>query len=210
MTELEQFVRDALGHGQTRDDVRAVLREAGWRAEDIDTALARYAEVSFPVPVPRPKPYISARDAFYYLVLFMTLYTSAFGLGTLLFGLIEHWLPDPVTSTYAYYDPMGPLRWALASVIIAFPVYMLISLRLHRGYRAEPESRKSLVRLWLTYLTLFVAACTVIGDLISLVSSLLGGELTVRFLLKASVVGGIAASVFGYYLWDLRYEEKSS
>ena len=32
-------------------------------------------------------------------------------------------------------------------------------------------------------------------------------ELTLRFVLKVAVVGLIAGTIFGYYLWDLRREE---
>ena len=33
------------------------------------------------------------------------------------------------------------------------------------------------------------------------------GDLSLRFVLKVLVVGVIAGTVFGYYLWDLRQEE---
>jgi hypothetical protein len=57
-------------------------------------------------------------------------------------------------------------------------------------------------------LTLFVAASVLIADFTTLVYNLLGGELTVRFLLKVLTVGVIAGATFGYYLWDLRLDEK--
>jgi hypothetical protein len=62
----------------------------------------------------------------------------------------------------------------------------------------------------LTYITLFVAAGVLIGDLISLVFNFLGGELTVRFVLKVLTVGVIAGTIFGHYLWDLRKEESGA
>lgn len=37
---------------------------------------------------------------------------------------------------------------------------------------------------------------------------MLGGELTIRFVLKALVVGGIASSALLYFLRDLRHEER--
>jgi len=60
------------------------------------------------------------------------------------------------------------------------------------------------VRKWLTSVTLFIAASVLIGDGISLVTNLLGGEFTIRFLLKSLVVAGVAAAVFGCFVWDLK------
>ena len=48
------------------------------------------------------------------------------------------------------------------------------------------------------------------GDMITLVNGLLAGEFTLRFLLKVVVAAVIAGGIFGYYLWDLRREEKES
>ena len=77
-----------------------------------------------------------------------------------------------------------------------------------KGYiRRDPTKRGSKVRRWLTYLTLFAAATALICDVGTLVYSLLGGEITGRFLLKVAVVALIAGSAFGYYLSDLRADE---
>ena len=43
--------------------------------------------------------------------------------------------------------------------------------------------------------------------MVALVYSLLGGELTVRFLLKALVVLVIAGTIFAYYLWEITRDE---
>ena len=58
-----------------------------------------------------------------------------------------------------------------------------------------------------TYLTLFVAASVLIGDFITLVYNLLGGELTTRFMLKVLTIAVIAGTIFFYYLPDLRLED---
>ena len=71
----------------------------------------------------------------------------------------------------------------------------------------DPMKRTSKVRRWLTYLTLFSAACALLGDFATLVYNALGGELTVRFLLKAITVALIAGTAFIYYLQDLRQDE---
>jgi hypothetical protein len=118
---------------------------------------------------------------------------------------VDLWIPDPVqeAAAHAPVDPFGPVRWSAGSVIIAFPIYLLLLRLLRRGYAADPERRLSPVRKWLTSVTLFIAAAVLIGDGVTLVSSLLGGEFTARFLLKTLVVGGVAAAVIGCYIWDL-------
>ena len=98
--DLELFVREALLRGQSRPAIEATLASAGWAPEQVRDALEAYADVAFPVPVPRPRPYLSAREAFLYLVLFATLYVWAYHLGDLLFDLINRAMPDPADSSY--------------------------------------------------------------------------------------------------------------
>ena len=80
--------------------------------------------------------------------------------------------------------------------------------RLAKAAARDPERRQSKVGKWLTYITLVIAAGIIIGDLIAVLSSLLSGELTTRFVLKALTVLAIAGSIFGYYLLSLQKEEK--
>jgi hypothetical protein len=74
----------------------------------------------------------------------------------------------------------------------------------------HPIRRLSPVRRWLTYLTLFVAATILVGDMTALLYNLLGGETTLRFVAKVVVVAVIAGGIFYYYMHDLRREEVES
>lgn len=206
--QLSAFVKEALARRTPRPEVEAVLRKAGWTVEQVRNALDGFADVEFAIPVPRPQPYLDAREAFMYLVLFSTLYVSAYHLGSLLFDIINLTFPDPAEASAqrAGYVRQS-MRWSLSSLVVAFPVFVYVSRLLNRDISADPIKRHSKVRRWLTYVTLFIAAGVLIGDVISLVYNLLGGELTTRFLLKVLVVGFIAGSIFWYYLTDLRREE---
>lgn len=206
---LSTFVQEALCAGASRADTERALRQAGWSPDQVRDALAAYAEIDFPVPVPRPRPQLSARDAFMYLVLFAMLYISAYHLGNLVFQFINLGFPDPL-------DPAGReefvgrrIRFATSALLVAFPVFLFVASRIARRVAKDPAQRMSAVRKWLTYLTLFIAACIIVGDLIVLLNSMLSGELTVRFVLKALTVGAIAASVFAYYLWSMRIDDEA-
>ena len=195
--ELSEFLKEGLKRGHSRTELEEVLLETGWPRDQVQSALDTYADVDFPVPVPRPKPYLSAREAFVYLVIFSTLYVSAFSLGNLLFQLIERALPDPsVDPARALQISRDVIRWSLSLLIVTFPVFAIVSWRNDRALRADPTLRLSEVRRGLTYLTLFVASAFLIGDVTAVVHGLLSGEITLRFLLKVAVVGGIAGGVF--------------
>jgi hypothetical protein len=111
--ELTEFVRDALRQGVSRRQIAQALADAGWTAEQCQAALAGFADVAFPIPVPRPLPYTSARDAFLYLVMFTTLYWSAYHLGSLLFEVIDRAFPIRPTPgpTSGCCTPSAP-RWS--------------------------------------------------------------------------------------------------
>ena len=210
MTEstLLSFVEESLRSGASKEDTERVLLEAGWSRDQVKSALGAYSSVDFPVPVPRPKSQLSARDAFMYLVMFGMLYVTAYNFGNLLFQFINMAFPDPLIEQYG--DSAGQqIRWATSSLLVAFPVFLFVASRISKSIARDPAQRTSGVRKWLTYLTLSVAACIIVGDLIVLLNSLLSGDLTVRFVLKSLTVGLIAGAVFGYYLWSMRADDEA-
>jgi hypothetical protein len=206
--DLTGFIREALNRSLPRDEIRCVLSQADWSDEEVQAALRSFAVVEFPIAVPRPRPSLSAREAFQYLVLFGTLYLGAFSLGSLLFQFINLAFPDPLWSQAETDAIPRAIRWAVASLVVATPVFLFTARTISMEIALSPLKRSSPVRRWLTYLTLAIAAGILIGDSTNLVYSLLGGELTARFLLKALTIGSIAGTVFVYYLLDLRRDEK--
>lgn len=145
---------------------------------------------------------MTPRDFFTHIGIIVTLYVSAISLMALLFQIIDILHPDPL---FGYVDPYSSgIRWAIASLIIIFPLFIFLSWLMERQYVANPEKRTLGIKRWLTFLTLFVAGATIATDLIVLINSFLGGEISLRFILKVLAVFVVAGFVFGYYIWDLR------
>ena len=144
------------------------------------------------------------RDIFLHLFAMVALYWTAISCITLCWQYANYFFPDVLAMRYGYESYLGAIRFAVASLVIIFPLFILASWYLNGIYRKEARVRESRIRKWLIYLTLFVASLIIIGDLVSVIFSFLGGDITMRFVLKASSVLLVAGVIFGYYLDDVR------
>lgn len=140
----------------------------------------------------------SPKDVFLHLFAIIALYISAGAFIALIFDYINIWLPDAL-NPYEAQAAYGSIRWAIASLVVVFPAFVYSSWIVERGYATNPATRELRTRKWLIYFTLFLAAVIIAGDVVSLVYSLLNGDLTARFALKAVTVFLVSGAVFGYY-----------
>ena len=115
------------------------------------------------------------------LVSFLALYTSALSFGSLAFQFIERAVTDPLN--YGYGPAFGAGRNAIAGLIVAFPLYLFLMRLIWKETKGNAKNLESRVRTWFTYITLVAVAGIMLGDLIAVVSNVLGGELALRFIL---------------------------
>ena len=200
---LDTFIRDALNRGEPRDRIASALVSAGWTQKEVDATLDDYAVTDLGMAVPKPRPYVSAREAFLYLVLFILLGVVAWNLGSLLFALIDLAIYDELDNPYGDFifgSRDYQIRAAIAGLVVGGPLFAWLAL--HKQRRTNPAMQRSRVRKWLTYATLIIASCTLIGDVISLVYNFLAGELSTRLVLKLLVVAVLSGGVFFYFIRD--------
>jgi hypothetical protein len=205
---LTQFVKEALEKGQDRNGIRAALLTAGWREQEIDEALAAYSDVVFPIAVPKPAAYLSAREAFFYLLFFILLGVVAFNLGSLLFALIDKVVPDQLErESYRASAQDRQIRGAISGLIVGTPLFLWLARILLKARQENPTLQRSRIRKWLIYISLVIAGIVLVGDATSLVYNFLNGELTWRFTLKSLVVAAIAGGIFGYFITHAERDE---
>lgn len=204
---LSSFIAHARSKNMDHQTIRMLLLSAGWKEKDIAAALA---SETLTMPIPLPSDSGSARDAFFHLLAFTTLYATVISLIILAFTYIGRLFPDPAMTDYAYGNSadFSTIRWSVAVIVIAFPMFLLLSRALFRECVQKPEKLSSGVRRWLTYLTLFVTSCALIGDGITLLFTLLSGEMTLRFVLKVFAILVLAGLPFGYYFTALRMDHQ--
>lgn len=145
---------------------------------------------------------VTPKDFFLWLGVIVAVYGGTISLITLLFEYINTLFPDPL----AYYgDPYSSaVRFSMASVIVLVPLGIFLAYLIRKSIVAEPGKAQIWVRRWALVLTLFIAAATITIDLITLINTFLGGEITTRFLLKVVVVLLVAGGIFLHFLADLK------
>ena len=200
---LTSFVHEALAAGRSRDEIREALANAGWSGREIAGALDGFAATEFLPPVPRPRPHLTARDTFLYLLLFTSMAFVAIYLVILIHAILDLALPDPGDLSYRERWATERIRWSIAMLIVAAPVFAWMTIYTGRAPADDTGQRRSLVRKWLTYLALFVSALVFCGDAAYVIYSFLTGEITLRFILKALTVACVAGGIFAFYLRDV-------
>lgn len=197
---LIRYIDAARTKGASDELIYRLLQHRGWPDPAIDAAFSAVYErlAGQAIPTPRGRRSESARDAFLYLLSFTTLGIWIQALGEIGFIVVDWFVPDPLNR--GYWGQSYALSSALARLIVVFPIYLLLMRMLSRDLAEHPEKYQSGIRKWLTYLALLIAALIAIIDVVIFLTSLLQGDLTLRFTLKVAIVFVLAGGVFWYYL----------
>jgi hypothetical protein len=206
--KLTDFIAAAKLKGTDDRFVAAMLRQNGWSDRRIFAAFSTYYEGALGMPVPlRGGRTESSRDAFLYLLAFLTLGIWTVALVWLANILIDRAFPSALDLQYGQYaieDFRATVAGQLASIIVSFPIFLLVSRSIVRETRLRSEAFDSGVRKWLTYVALVVTAIILLGDGVWFLREFLVGDLTVRFVVKSLVLFAVAGGVFAYYLGNVR------
>ncbi len=205
---IAEFLEKAFSAGIPHETVVGILAARGWPEKEIYEALAEHYQRLTGIDIPRRAAAgASAKEAFFYLLIFATLATWTIGFGVLAFTLIDRWLADPLFYSGQQAFDSYTITYSLAALIVAFPLYLLLSRSVVREAALHPEKLDSSIRKWLTYMALVIAAAVFMGDLIAALAFLLRGEVTSRFVAKSLVVLLLSGGVFFYYFGGLRRTE---
>jgi len=205
-TDLASVVRRGKRTGIGDEFLVTLLRHNGYSASAVYRAFTSHyaADLALPRAIERSD---NARDAFIYLLDFLMLSAWAIALGNLLYKVIDRYLPDP---EHTWVGGDFDLSFNIATILIAFPIYLWIEARIERGLQRGALLAESGPRRWLTYITLVIAASCVLGDAIWFLTDFLRGELHLPFVLDTVSLIGIAGGIFLYYLAGLRRADRGA
>jgi hypothetical protein len=136
----------------------------------------------------------------------ITLITSVVSFLNLVFETLNKRFPDVLNSSYQYgystYE-YESIRMALATLIIFFPVFIIISYFWKKYAKGVIGSIDAIIKRWVIYVILFLSAVVTMIDLVALIRYFISGEITTRFILKVVVVLITAVIVGKYYIFEL-------
>ncbi len=150
------------------------------------------------------KPKTTPKDFFLWAGAMVTFYWSVIAFILLTFDYINYTFPN-VLSYYPADPYQSGISYEMASIIVLFPIYLLLMRFIHKDAVRDPSRNEIWVRRWALILTLFVAGIAMAVDLITLLTTFLNGEaLTVAFLLKVLIIFLVAGGVFMHFIADFR------
>jgi len=141
----------------------------------------------------------SPKDFFLHLGAVIVLYVVAGALINLAFSVINYAYPDQL-ATYFYAPSMV---WPISLLIVLIPVLYLLEWFIARDFALNPEKKALPIRKLRIYLTIFLGAALIIGDIIALLNTYLSGEITARFVWKILAILLIAGCAGKYYFFSL-------
>ena len=141
-SKIAEFIGKALAAGISQESVVGMLAARGWPEKDVYEALAEHYQRSTGLEIPRRgSSGASAREAFFYLLIFAALATWTIGFGALAFALIEYWFADPLFRGVDQSWGSDSITYSLATLIIAFP--SVLACLPHGRPRIGRASRKA-------------------------------------------------------------------
>lgn len=198
---LSDFIKEALVAGKSRSEIEGALRAAGWAPNEIARALDEWSESSFAIPVPRPRAYVSAAEAFAYGLMFVALAVTTFNVVIIAVQLVDIWLV-PNEGTYGNEFRFDAIRWSVSLLIPFAPLFVWMDRKTAASTRADPSKRRSAVRRWFATVTLFASIIALLIDAAIAIEAFLSGEATLALVLKLLIVATVAALVLLYFRKD--------
>lgn len=207
-SDLDNYIKTAKGQGIPDDKIKETLVKSGWSEVEVDEALSIKDSTGEHLPPP-PVPHFGMWVAFQYVILFVSLYISSLAFAGVAHYTVNKLIPDTLErATYYFSENDYLLRWYLASLIVAFPIFAAMFLILKRQTINKPMIKNIRARKQLIYITLTVTFLIMVIDLIKTIYDFLNGAVTTRSLANFVVTVIISGSIFLYFLFEVREDRK--
>ncbi|HZE87698.1 MAG TPA: DUF5671 domain-containing protein [Methylomirabilota bacterium] len=211
-TSLEVYIQNARTQKIADEQIKTALIAAGWPKDKVVEALTQKPlDGSMPPPPPPPVPHVGMWVGFLYILFFISLYVLATSIGAIFHTFVDKTIPNIKTDQYSQLsDQMPPLRGFVSSLIVSYPIFLILAITLKKQLVKQPMVRNLRSRKILIYLTLIGTFLLMLGHVIATIYDFLSGTLTTNALGHLVVTLLIAGSIFGYFINEVKNDRKNS
>jgi len=152
-------------------------------------------------------------DVFEHILLFISLYVFATTFTLLLHTFVNKWVP-PVSTGYTNLYSIANtysstiIRGYLSAIIVSYPLFLFLFLRITKNTLANHDLRKIRARKIMIYLTLVITFIISLINFISIVYNFLSGNVSFNFLLHFFTTFGVSSLIFLYYLNQVKEDRQ--
>ncbi|MDP1722501.1 MAG: DUF5671 domain-containing protein [Candidatus Gottesmanbacteria bacterium] len=216
---LADYIRNAKNQGLSDETILKNLKSAGWndaQISEIYIPLTAHLSPPSPPTASTQTAYKTSSnwDAFEHILLFISLYVLYTSLALTLHFFVDKYVVTNINSTnYAsmiqnFYG-LSLLRGYLAALIVSSPLFSFFFLKVTKRTLAHPEIRNLPARKFLIYLTLVITFIVLLINVISIIFNFLNGNVTFNFVLHFFTTILLSATIFTYYLNEIKEDRKT-
>lgn len=214
--EIVEYIKKAKNLKLSDEEIISNLVQAGWNDGEVKQALVKFSGApssSQALDIPQKITHYGMWIAFEHVLLFISLYIMATSLALMLHTFVDRWVPGIPTDGYR--NNFGSfqstlIRGYLASLIVSFPLFSGFFLHITKRTKQDPSIRAIKARKTLIYITLVGTFLFLIYSIIKIVYTLLGGNITINFILHFFVTTGVSGIIFAYYLNQVKEDRKNA
>lgn len=187
--QVESFIEKARARGLSDVDIRAKLLRKGWTQQQVDSALddlevpdppgvnSQVATKVMPSSNDRPIAVVQSLSVrgFEYSIMFLSLWASAVAMIILGINTIND-IYDKTNGSYTYGSGNSGSTLAITMLLVTFPVFAYMFLRLKKAEYNEPDLRHDSSRRKWTQLTMLVSFLSAVGFTIYFIYQLISPE----------------------------------
>ena len=217
---LTSYIQKARQQKQSDKTISDNLIKSGWKREDVKLAISESKKSTPPPPPPQNTGQLISHygmyDTFAHIILFISLYILAFSIKNSLFIFIDYWLPgassqinasERNTSIFENLEKIL-LRIYMAAIIVSYPIFSFVFLRLTKRTILNPGLRNLKSRKVLIYLTLILTFMMILWSFQVTIFALISGGIELNTILWFTTGLIINGSIFAYYLFQIKEDRK--
>lgn len=191
---LIDYIAAARKKGHPDDQIKRDLITGGWKPAEVAQAISPADDLPVPPPpvddaapqapvtpstfegpnapaAPQAVVQTFSTRGLEYIIMFIALAVSAFALGSLLHSSVN----AIFGSSTSFTDPGSDTPFAASALIVGFPIFVYLFLRLKKAELADPSLRRDPSRKRAIQLTLVLTFLVGLGNVIYFVYSLMSG-----------------------------------